>query len=144
MPALPTTSFAKQPPPRIPLPVIGGAVVAGLLAAAAAALMMRPSPKGSGPPTTSPADTALDIRWRTQRPDGPDCVATFEVTQGATNGSRFVAFVMDSSGQVMGGDSTAAINVGRGQKIDFRFRGVNCTKIGDWQLQVLSPKAPTK
>ena len=143
MPALPTTSFAKQPP-RIPLPVIAGAVVAGLFAAAAAALMMRPSPNGSGPPTTSPADTALDVKWRTQRADGDDCVATFEVTQGSANGSRFVAFVMDSSGEVMAGDSTAAMDAVRGKQIDFRFRRVNCSKIGDWQLQVLSPKAPTK
>ena len=119
-------------------------MIAGLLAAGAAALMMKPTPNGSPSPTASPADTALDIQWRAQRKDGNDCVATFEVTRGAVTSSRFVAVVMDSSGQVMGGDSTEAIDAARGKQIDLRVRRVNCTKIGDWQLEVRSPKPPVK
>ena len=143
MPAQPTPPSKKKQPP-IPLPVIGGAVVAGLLAAGAAALMMRPTPNGSGLATPSPADTALDVQWRTQRKDGNDCVVTFEVAKGSVSSSRFVAFVMDSSGEVMAGDSTEAIDAARGKQIDLRFRRVNCTKVGDWQLQVLSPKPAAK
>ena len=145
MPALPTTSFAKRPP--IPTHVLAGAAAAGLLAAAAAALIMRPSPPS--PPGTVPsadsaaADTAFDVKWQGQRTDGADCIGTFEVTSGTVTG-KFIAFVMDSSGAVMAGDSTDVAGAGRGKHIDLRFRRVKCAKIGDWQLQVLTPKTTAK
>lgn len=148
MPALPTTSFANRPRPPIPTHVLAGAAAAGLLVTAAAALLMRPSPPKS-PPGAVPsadsaaADTAFDVRWQGQRKDGADCIATFEVTKGTVTG-RFIASVMDSSGGVMGSDSTDVAAAGRGKRIDLRFRRVNCAKIGDWQLQVLTPKTPAK
>lgn len=147
MPALPTTSFAKRPRPPIPTHVLAGAAAAGLLVTALAALMMRPPtnpPPGTVPSADSAAaDTAFDVRWQGQRRDGADCIGTFEVTKGTVTG-KFIAFVMDSSGGVMGGDSTDVAAAGRGKHIDLRFRRVNCAKIGDWQLQVLTPKTPPK
>jgi hypothetical protein len=129
---------------RVPVPVVVGAVVAGL---AAVAITWQFLPNKSGAPAAAPAtaapapaDTGLDVRWRSGRMDGRDCIGTFEVKRGGGTRAQFVAFVMDTSGAIISRDSGKVDAAVPGVLIDFRFRGVTCERIYDWQLQVTTPK----
>lgn len=133
---------------RIPVPVIVGAVVAGLVAVAVTAWLL---PNKSGAPASAPApvnapaaaDTGLDVRWRSGRMERRDCIGTFEVKRGGGTRAQFVAFVMDTTGAVIARDTGRVDAAVPGVLIDFRFRGVTCDQIYDWQLQVTTPKART-
>jgi hypothetical protein len=126
------------------------ALAFGALAVAITSLFL---PKGTPGPetpkavrgvdTTAAADTGLDVRWRNGRKDNDDCIGTFEVTSGGGTPAQFVAFVMDSTGAVMAGDSTRVESAVRGLLVELRFRNVRCEAIDDWQLQVTTPKAHT-
>ena len=130
---------------RVPVPVIIGAVVIGLAAVAITALLL---PNKSGAPaspsasvaTPPAADTGLDVRWRSGRMEGRDCIGTFEVKRGGGTRAQFVAFVMDTSGAIIARDSGKVDSAVPGVLVDFRFRGVACERIYDWQLQVTTPK----
>ena len=131
----------------VPIPVIVAAVCVGALAVMLTAVAMRPRKPTPAQPlaatsgdSTPRADSALDIRWRSGRMDGDDCLGTFEVTRGTGTGAQFVAFVMDKTGAVMGRDSARVSSAVRGLLVDFRFRHVDCKKIDDWQLQATTPK----
>jgi len=141
----PSPTPPRRKPVPIPLPVLGGALVAGLLAAAAVSFLMKPKPDpnagNAAADSAAAADTAYDIAWQGVRRDGTDCVASFEITRGAVSG-LFVASVMDSSGNIMRTDSTQVARAKKGSSVAIRFPNVNCAKIGDWQLQVLTPKKP--
>ena len=152
-PRSPVETPPSAPPPdrgvRVPVPVIIGAVVAGLVAVAVTALFLY-LPNKPGAPARSPAavdsaaaaDTGLDVRWRSGRMDGNDCLATFEVKRGRSASAQFVAFVMDTTGAILTRDSVSVRSaVVPGLLVDFRFRRVACNRIYDWQLQVTTPKA---
>ncbi|HEX5075919.1 MAG TPA: hypothetical protein VFW03_22085 [Gemmatimonadaceae bacterium] len=132
----------------MPIPVIVGAVVVGLAVVAVTALLM---PNKSGAPANPPAavntaaaDTGLDVRWRSGRMEGRDCIGTFEVKRGGGTRAQFVAFVMDTSGAIIARDSGKVDAAVPGVLVDFRFRGVSCQRIYDWQLQVTTPKVRTQ
>ncbi len=142
------------PPPergvRVPVPVIIGAVVAGVVAVAVTALFLPIKPRAPARPpapldSAAAADTGLDVRWRSGRMDGSDCLATFEVKRGRSTSAQFVAFVMDTTGAILTRDSVSVRSaVVPGLLVDFRFRRVACNRIYDWQLQVTTPKARPK
>ena len=132
----------------MPVPVIVGAVVAGLVAVAVTALFLpntwrTPATPPAPVKTPAPADTGLDVRWRSGRMDGRDCVGTFEVKRGGGTRAQFVAFVMDTSGAIIARDSGKVDAAVPGVLVEFRFRGVTCERIYDWQLQVTTPKVRT-
>ncbi|MFL5630356.1 MAG: hypothetical protein ACJ77T_03780 [Gemmatimonadaceae bacterium] len=149
-PRVPSSPVAARPTRlRIPVPVIAGAVAIGFLAVALTSLVIRDKSRPladsslaraieAAPP---PADSALDVRWRSGRMADDDCIGTFEVTQGPGTRAHFVAFVMDTSGAVMARDSVRVASAVRGLLVDFRFRHVDCDEIDDWQLQATTPKA---
>ena len=95
---------------RVPVSVIVAAVVVGLAVVAVTALLL---PNKSGAPARPPApvdtpaaaDTGLDVRWRSGRMEGRDCIGTFEVKRGGGTRAQFVAFVMDTSGAIIARDS---------------------------------------
>ena len=136
----------------IPVPVVLAALAAGALAVALTALLLLPNKRGAPANAASPrgdsaaaADTGLDVRWRSGRMDGVDCLGTFEVKRGSSTSAQFVAFVMDTSGAIMARDSVQVKSaVVPGLLVDFRFRRVACTRIYDWQLQVTTPKTRTR
>ena len=133
---------------RVPVSVIVAAVVVGLAVVAVTALLL---PNKSGAPARPPApvntpaaaDTGLDVRWRSGRMEGRDCIGTFEVKRGGGTRAQFVAFVMDTSGAIIARDSGKVDAAVPGVLVDFRFRGVSCERIYDWQLQVTTPKVRT-
>jgi hypothetical protein len=136
---------------RVPVSVIVGAVVVGL---AAVAVTWQFLPNKSGAPaqpaasattgTPAAADTGLDVKWRSGRMERADCIGTFEVKRGGGTRAQFVAFVMDTSGAIIARDSGKVDAAVPGVLIDFRFRGVACDRIYDWQLQVTTPKVRTQ
>ena len=132
----------------MPVPVIVGAVVVGLAAVGVTALFLnKPSAPATPPASVSaptPADTGLDVRWRSGRMEGRDCIGTFEVKRGGGTRAQFVAFVMDTSGAIIARDSGKVDAAVPGVLIDFRFRAVACQRIYDWQVQVTTPKARTQ
>jgi len=143
----PPPAPAQQGRSGIPVPVVLAALVAGGLAVAVAAFVLRNKPGASPNPAASAAadsaaaaDTALDVRWRSGRMDGVDCIGTFEVTHGGGTPAHLVAFVMDKSGAVIGRDSASVPSASPGLLVDLRFRRVTCDRIDDWQLQVATPK----
>jgi len=135
---------------RVPVPVIVGAVVAGVVAVVVTALFLPIKPGTPARPPASvdssaTADTGLDVRWRSGRMDGVDCLGTFEVKRGSSASAQFVAFVMDTSGAILARDSVNVKSaVVPGLLVDFRFRRVACPRIYDWQLQVTTPKTRAK
>jgi len=146
---------AETPPPApaqpgktgIPVSVVLAALLAGGLAVAVAALVLRYRPGAPAGPaasatvdTAAAADTALDVRWRSGRMDGVNCIGTFEVIHGGGTPAHFVAFVMDKSGAVIGRDSANVPAAKPGVLVDLTFRRVTCDNIDDWQLQVATPK----
>ena len=144
----------NAPPPergvRVPVPVIVAAVVAGVAAVVVTSLFLPIKPGAPAKPPVSvdsspAADTGLDVKWRSGRMDGGDCVGTFEVKRGSSTSAQFVAFVMDTSGAILAKDSVSVKSaVVPGLLVDFRFRRVACARIYDWQLQVTTPKARPK
>jgi len=150
-PRSPVETPPAAPPPergvRVPVPVIIGAVVVGVVAVAITALFLPLKPGTPARPPTAvdsaaAADTGLDVRWRSGRMDGTDCLATFEVKRGRSTSAQFVAFVMDTTGAILTRDSVSVRSaVVPGLLVDFRFRRVVCDRIYDWQLQVTTPKA---
>jgi hypothetical protein len=127
----------------IPLSVLAGALGVGLVAVALTSTLLD-SGKPATPTTaldTARGDAALDFRWRAGRMDDGDCVGTFELTSGPATPARLVASVIDSSGAAIASDSAQVASTVRGLSVDFRFRGVNCDRISDWQMQVMTPKA---
>lgn len=132
----------------MPVPVVIGAVVAGLVAVGVTALLL---PNKSGAPAKPPApvdtpaaaDTGLDVRWHSGRMERGDCIGTFEVKRGGGTPAQFVAFVMDTTGAIIARDSGKVDAATPGVLVDFRFRGVTCERIYDWQLQVTTPKVRT-
>jgi len=146
-PSTPTTTPTQTSGTRIPLPVIAIAlVVGGLVVALTSLLLPKRQVEQTGPSSTAaldsitPADTGLDVRWRSGRKDDDDCIGTFEVTRGDGARAQFVAFVMDSTGAVMARDSARVPSAVRGLLVELRFRHVDCEEIADWQLQVATPK----
>lgn len=146
-PSTPTTTPTQTSGTRIPLPVIAIAlVVGGLVVALTSLLLPKRQGEQTGPSSTAvldtvaPADTGLDVRWRSGRNDDDDCIGTFEVTRGDGTRAQFVAFVMDSTGAVMARDSARVASAVRGLLVELRFRHVDCDEIADWQLQVATPK----
>jgi hypothetical protein len=149
-PKSPVEMPPSAPPPergvRVPVPVIVAAVVAGVAAVVVASLFLPGKPGAPAQPPASvdssaAADTGLDVRWRSGRMDGVDCLATFEVKRGRSASAQFVAFVMDTTGAILTRDSVNVKSaVVPGLLVDFRFRRVACTRIYDWQLQVTTPK----
>jgi len=130
----------------VPLSVLAGALGVGLVAVALTSTLLD-SKKPDGPATpatatdTAGGEAALDFRWRAGRMDRGDCVGTFELTRGPATPARLVASVIDSSGAAMASDSAQVASTVRGMSVDFRFRGVKCDQISDWQMQVMTPKA---
>jgi len=150
-PRTPPSTPPIEPPqtggPRIPLPVIAIALVVGGLVVALTSLLLPKRQVEPNPPsstaavdTVAPADTGLDVRWRSGRKDDDDCIGTFEVTRGDGARAQFVAFAMDTTGAIMARDSARVASVVRGLLVEFRFRHVDCDEIADWQLQVATPK----
>jgi hypothetical protein len=147
-PSTPTTTTPVQSGGvRIPLPVIAIALVVGGVMVALTWLLLpkrqvEPSAPSSAAPvdTVAPADTGLDVRWRSGRKDDDDCIGTFEVTRGDGTRAQFVASVMDTAGAIMARDSARVASAVPGLLVDFRFRHVDCEEIADWQLQVATPK----
>ena len=132
---------------RVPVPVIVAAVVVGVAAVVVASLFLPGKPPAAPAPVDSSAaaDTGLDVRWRSGRMDGVDCLGTFEVKRGSSASAQFVAFVMDTSGAILARDTASVKSaVVPGLLVDFRFRRVACDRIYDWQLQVTTPKARPK
>ena len=135
----------------IPVPVLVGALAIGLLAVVGVAVATRSAPNAT-PPVAVPAaadsvvrpEGPIDVRFRSRRMNGDDCIGTFEVTQGAGTPARLVAFVMDTSGAVMARDSAQVAAAVAGLFVDFRFRRVTCDQIDDWQLQATTPKRPER
>jgi hypothetical protein len=131
---------------RIPLPVIAIAVVVGGVMVALTSLLLPKRQVGPSAPsptavdTVAPADTGLDVRWRSGRKDDDDCIGSFEVTRGDGTRAQFVAFVMDTAGAIMARDSARVGSAVPGLLVEFRFRHVDCEEIADWQLQVATPK----
>lgn len=149
----PPSDPARQGGGGIPVSVVLAALVAGALAVAFTALLLLLPNKRGAPgnaasargDSAAAADTGLDVRWRSGRMDGVDCLGTFEVKRGHSASAQFVAFVMDTSGAIMARDSVQVKSaVVPGLLVDFRFRRVACTRIYDWQLQVTTPKASPK
>jgi hypothetical protein len=141
---VPATTW-RQRLKAIPLSVLAGALSVGLVAVAlTSALLDSRKPDPATPATatdTARGEAALDFRWRAGRMDGGDCVGTFELTRGPATPARLVASVIDSSGAPMASDSVQVASTVRGMSVDFRFRGVSCNRISDWQMQVMTPKA---
>jgi hypothetical protein len=135
-----TTGKGRQVVPR---PVVGAAIVAGALAVAAVAVATRPAPNDLTAALPAPAadsaaggpDTPIDIRYRSGRMDDDHCIGTFEVTRGPGSRARFVAFVMDTGGAIIGRDSARVESAVTGIFVEFRFRYVDCEEIDDWQIQ---------
>ena len=135
----------------IPLPIVAVALIVGALAVIGVSVALRTVPNNSAAATTAapvaapPADSAakpdapIDVRYRSGRMDGDHCVGTFEVTQGHGTRARLVAFVMDTSGAVIGRDSARVDAAVPGIFVDFRFRYVECDEIDDWQIQATTP-----
>ena len=133
------------------MPFLLTAVAIGALAVALTSVAMRrkaPVADTVGAATAAdsatmaaPADSALDIRWRGGRQNSADCMGTFEVTAGRGTNAGLIAAVMDKSGAVMATDSAYAKALERGDQFELRFRRVDCDRIDDWQLQVVSPRA---
>ena len=151
-PRTPPSTPPIEPPQtggvRIPLPVMAIALVVGALVVALTSLLLpkrqvEPSPPSSAAAVDSvaPADTGLDVRWRSGRKDDDDCIGTFEVTRGDGARAQFVAFAMDTTGAIMARDSARVASAVAGLLVEFRFRHVDCEEIADWQLQVATPKA---
>jgi hypothetical protein len=154
----------REPPPReavptgptspsgvvsIPIPVLLGALAIGLLAVVGVAVATRSAPNAPAAAAAPAAadsvvrpDGPIDVRFRSGRMNGDDCIGTFEVTHGAGTPARLVAFVMDTSGAVMARDSAQVAAAVAGLFVDFRFRHVDCDEIDDWQLQATTPKRP--
>ena len=129
--------------PTIPLPVVGAAVIVGALAVVGVAVATRSAPNDSTAAVRAPVadsaaagpDTPIDIRYRSGRMDDDHCIGTFEVTRGRGSRARFVAFVMDTSGAIIGRDSAQVASAVAGLFVEFRFRYVDCEEIDDWQIQ---------
>lgn len=149
-PSTPTIEPTQTGGPRIPPSVIAIAVVVGGLAVALTSLLLPKRQVQPGAPSSTaaadtvvPADTGLDVRWRSGRKDDDDCIGSFEVTRGDGSRAQFVAFVMDTTGAIMARDSVRVASAVRGLLVEFRFRHVDCEEIADWQLQVATPKGRT-
>ena len=71
-------------------------------------------------------------------------LGTFEVTRGRGTRAEFGAFVMDKSGAVIARDTQSVKAAVPGLLVDFRFRRTACARIDDWQMQVTTPKVPSK
>ena len=135
--------------PAVPLPVVGAALVIGAIVVAGVAVATRTAPNDSSPavmPVSSDTAVArperpIDVRYRSGRMEGDHCIGTFEVTHGNGTRARLVAFVMDSSGAVIGRDSARVESAVSGIFVDFRFRYVECDEIDDWQIQATTPRA---
>jgi len=148
-PRSPVEMPPSAPPPergvRVPVPVIVAAVVVGVAAVVITSLFLPGKPAAPAPApvdSSAAADTGLDVRWRSGRMDGVDCLGTFEVKRGSSASAQFVAFVMDTSGAILARDTASVKSaVVPGLLVDFRFRRVACDRIYDWQLQVTTPKA---
>jgi len=130
----------------IPLSVLAGALGIGVVAVAlTSTLLDSRKPAAAATPATAVdtarGEAALDFRWRAGRMDAGDCVGTFELTRGPATPARLVASVTDSSGAIIASDSAQVASTVRGMAVDFRFRGVTCDRISDWQMQVMTPKA---
>jgi hypothetical protein len=139
----PTTTW-RQRLKAIPITVFAGAIGIGLVAVALTSTLLdsRKSVDPATPATdTARGEAALDFRWRAGRMRDGDCLGTFDLTGGLATPARLVASVMDSSGATIATDSAQIASVVRGRTVDFRFRGVTCDRISDWQIQVITPKA---
>lgn len=144
-PPVPATTW-RQRLRAIPLSVLAGALGVGLVAVALTSTLLDSRKPVDPPAAASAIDTARgeaapDFRWRAGRMDGGDCVGTFEITNGPATPARLVASVIDSSGAAIASDSAQVASAVRGMSVDFRFRGVSCDRISDWQMQVMTPKA---
>jgi hypothetical protein len=87
--------------------------------------------------TAAPLDVAAPFSFaaRGWRSEGGACVATLEVTGAAQPAGPLTMFVMDAAGTVLG---TATLRVGTlttGAFHEFRFPGVDCDAITQWQVQ---------
>jgi len=139
----------------IPVSVVAGAVVVGAIVVASVALFTRSAPNGSTDSlvrrgvaplvdTTAHADAPIDLRLRSGRMDGDNCIGTFEVTHGVGARARLVAFAMDTSGAVIARDSAQVASAVTGMFVDFRFRNVDCDEIDDWQIQATTSPQPAR
>ena len=133
----------------VPLPVVLAALGAGALAVVGVAFAIRSAPNATppagapatvAPDTAAPAETPMDIRWRSGHMEDDDCIGTFEISNGSGTRARFKAFVMDTSGAVMARDSARVDAAVSGLFVEFRFRHVDCDEIDDWRLEATTPK----
>jgi len=78
---------------------------------------------------------------RSWRSVGGACVATLEVTAGSAAPRTLTMYVMDSSGAILAKDQMHVASLTPKAFHEFRFPGVDCGAVTEWQVQaVLRPQ----
>jgi hypothetical protein len=111
---------------------------------AAMAMMVRPKApetaplESFGPPDDSAvaaADTAFRFEDAGSRAEKGACIETIRVTAISRTPRRLSLFIMDAAGAVIGHDVLESPAVTAGTMLDFRFPGIDCARVDEWQVQ---------
>ena len=98
--------------------------------AASAGAMAHDDPLADA--AAAPPFTFAARGWRTV---GGACVATLEVTGGTEQAGALTMYVMGASGTVLGSATVRVPTLTTGAFHDFRFPGVDCDAVTEWQVQ---------
>lgn len=111
---------------------------------AAMAMMVRPKPQETGPldsfdltdeVAVAAADTAFRFEDAGSRAEKGACIETIRVTAISRRPRRLSLFIMDAAGAVIGHDVLESPAVTAGTMLDFRFPGIDCARVDEWQVQ---------
>jgi hypothetical protein len=111
---------------------------------AAMAMMVRPKPPETGPldnfdvtedVAVAAADTAFRFEDAGSRAEKGACIETIRVTAISRTPRRLSLFIMDAAGAVIGHDVLESPAVTAGTMLDFRFPGIDCARVDEWQVQ---------
>lgn len=144
LPATPQEPVAEGPTPASEPPfwrksLNSWGLAAGALVVALLALFARPSRSASvGGDQAAPNSArrhAFKFKDRGWRMDGATCVTTIEVQADAPGSRQLTMLVEDSSGSVLGDDVVRVRELKSGVLLVFRFKGVRCDDVENWQIQ---------
>jgi hypothetical protein len=127
---------------RRPVLLLGGG--AAVIVVAVLAALTRPAPTDATPlesfgpgeaSAVAAADTAFRFEDAGSRAEKGACIETIRVTAISRTPKRLSLFIMDAAGAVIGRDVLESPAVAIGTMLDFRFPGIDCARVDEWQVQ---------